>query len=257
MNSVLYPALSMYITDQPQFLNAACEFHTDLEPLTLLDALKKIEVEMGRNLNGQRYGPRTIDLDILTFSNTIVNEPDGKLVIPHPRIAERQFVLRPLCDISPSLEIETQNNGIRTVAEQLDILEQKEGDAGLTHVTPFQTGRQIRWGEKTWLMGIINATPDSFSDGGRIQTVDAALRQAELFSMNGFHIVDVSCLALKVAVKQYFLVLYQFFPNFRFSYFPCRNQNTQTIGNFYTNRLVDKALALVLNLLLRTRNCYA
>lgn len=204
----------MYVTDQPAFLNAACEFHTNLEPLALLDALKKIEVEMGRNLYGQRYGPRTIDLDVLTFSNIVVNEPDGKLTIPHPRIAERQFVLRPLCDISPTLKIKTQNDDVRTVTEQLNILKQEEGDAGLVRVTPSQTGRLIQWGEKTWLMGIINATPDSFSDGGRIRTVDTALRQAELFSMNGFHIVDVSCFVFQVAFKQYLSALHQFFPNF-------------------------------------------
>lgn len=82
--------------NQPKFLNAAAKIQTKLTPLALLQGLKKIEKELGR-INTVRYGPRTIDLDILFYGNKIINRKNLK--IPHPKIFEREFVVKPLSQI--------------------------------------------------------------------------------------------------------------------------------------------------------------
>jgi 2-amino-4-hydroxy-6-hydroxymethyldihydropteridine diphosphokinase len=90
-------------TDQPPFLNGAAVVETDLEPRALLDALLAVERELGRTRDGLRFGPRTIDLDLLVFGNREVSEPG--LTVPHPRLAERAFALEPLVELDPELEI--------------------------------------------------------------------------------------------------------------------------------------------------------
>lgn len=87
------------VLDQPDFVNAAVLLETKLEPRALLAALKSLERELGRE-PGTRYGPRAIDLDILAYDDLVVNEPD--LVIPHPHLYERAFVLVPLAEIDPA-----------------------------------------------------------------------------------------------------------------------------------------------------------
>ena len=82
--------------DQPPYLNAALVAETGLEPLDLLRELKRIEFDLGRR-EGRRWGPRPIDLDILFFGDMTMESET--LTIPHPRIAERAFVLAPLTDI--------------------------------------------------------------------------------------------------------------------------------------------------------------
>ena len=89
--------------DQPRFLNGAVALETDLEPRELLDALLGVERDLGRTREGPRFGPRTIDLDLLVFGDREVAEPG--LTVPHPRLAERVFALEPLADLDPDLEI--------------------------------------------------------------------------------------------------------------------------------------------------------
>lgn len=92
------------VTDQPRFLNAVAELRTDLRPRELLEQLLAIERELGRERSGeQRWGPRTIDLDLLLYGDEIIDEPG--LTVPHPRLAERRFVLEPLAELSPGLEL--------------------------------------------------------------------------------------------------------------------------------------------------------
>ncbi len=86
------------VVKQPAFINMAVEIETDLTPLRLLSILKKIETAMGRE-DTFRWGPRIIDLDILLYDDLLVNEPG--LVIPHPFMHERDFVLKPLSEIAP------------------------------------------------------------------------------------------------------------------------------------------------------------
>ena len=91
------------VTDQPMFLNGAAALETALSPRELLDVLLRIEQELGRVRDDQRWGPRTIDLDLLVYGDEIVDEPG--LRVPHPRLHERRFALEPLADLEPTLEI--------------------------------------------------------------------------------------------------------------------------------------------------------
>lgn len=91
------------VTDQPDFLNAVVALETALEPHDLLDALLAIERAAGRQRNGERWGPRTLDLDVLHVAGRAIN--DERLTLPHPHIADRAFVLLPLHDVAPELEI--------------------------------------------------------------------------------------------------------------------------------------------------------
>ena len=93
-------------TDQPEFLNGAVSVETSLSPRELLDALLRVEQELGRVRDEERWGPRTIDLDLLVYGDEIVNEPG--LRVPHPRLHERRFALEPLVDLEPELEIPGQ-----------------------------------------------------------------------------------------------------------------------------------------------------
>jgi 7,8-dihydro-6-hydroxymethylpterin-pyrophosphokinase len=88
------------VLDQPRFLNAALRGHTALPPTELLGLLKRIERELGRG-SGPRFGPRVIDLDILLFGDQEIES--AGLTIPHPRMAERPFVLVPLAEIAPDM----------------------------------------------------------------------------------------------------------------------------------------------------------
>jgi 2-amino-4-hydroxy-6-hydroxymethyldihydropteridine diphosphokinase len=92
--------------DQPRFLNGAAALRTELGPRDLLDRMLEIERGLGRVREGARYGPRTIDLDLLLYGDAVVDEPG--LEIPHPRLAERVFVLEPLVELNPNLEVPGQ-----------------------------------------------------------------------------------------------------------------------------------------------------
>ena len=87
--------------DQPEFVNAAAGMLTQLSPRELLIQLKRVEAALGRELPVVRWGPRRIDLDLLVYSTVRVAESD--LVVPHPGLPERNFVLYPLRDIAPEL----------------------------------------------------------------------------------------------------------------------------------------------------------
>jgi 2-amino-4-hydroxy-6-hydroxymethyldihydropteridine diphosphokinase len=91
------------VLDQPRFLNAAARLTTDLEPRALLDRLLAVENALGRVRTGERYGPRTIDLDLLLYGDRVIDEPG--LRVPHPRLSERRFVLEPLAELDPALEV--------------------------------------------------------------------------------------------------------------------------------------------------------
>lgn len=99
--------------DQPEFLNAVVALDTQLSARELLAELQRIEAEQGRRRTARRWGPRTLDLDLLLFGDETIETPE--LVVPHPRLAERAFVLRPLADLEPGLAVP----GRGTVAELL------------------------------------------------------------------------------------------------------------------------------------------
>lgn len=85
---------------QRRYLNGACALETTLEPSALLAVLQRIESDLGRT-RGERWSPRTVDLDLLFFGDRVVHEPN--LEVPHPRAHERAFVLEPLLEIAPDL----------------------------------------------------------------------------------------------------------------------------------------------------------
>jgi 2-amino-4-hydroxy-6-hydroxymethyldihydropteridine diphosphokinase len=114
--SGLYRTPPWGLLEQPSFINAAVQLDTVLSPHALLDALFAIEQKAGRE-RMQRNGPRTLDLDLLHVDD--VQLADEQLTLPHPRMAERAFVLLPLHDIAPGLQLQ----GLDTVAELLSRLD--------------------------------------------------------------------------------------------------------------------------------------
>jgi 2-amino-4-hydroxy-6-hydroxymethyldihydropteridine diphosphokinase len=88
--------------DQPRFLNGAAELETTLRPHDLLEVLFDVERELGRERR-ERWGPRTIDLDLLLYGAEVVDEPD--LTVPHPRLHVRRFALEPLAELDPDLDV--------------------------------------------------------------------------------------------------------------------------------------------------------
>jgi len=110
--SRLYRTPPWGMLEQPPFINAAVELDTALSPHALLDAMLAIEQRAGR-VRAERNGPRTLDLDLLHVDG--VQLADSRLTLPHPRMAERAFVLLPLHDIAPTLQLPGQ----ATVAELL------------------------------------------------------------------------------------------------------------------------------------------
>ena len=98
--SALYDTEPVGEVDQPNFLNAVAQIDTELTARQLLWNLQLIEKRLGR-VRSQRYGPRTIDLDLLLYGNLVVDEPDLK--VPHPELVRRSFVLVPLVELDPLL----------------------------------------------------------------------------------------------------------------------------------------------------------
>ncbi|CCM06058.1 uncharacterized protein FIBRA_08305 [Fibroporia radiculosa] len=232
--SFMYETAPMYVTDQPKFANCACMIETDMAPLELLKRAKEIESIVGR-IASFRNGPRAIDVDILTFDSLIMDsrlEPargsldnlEGELVIPHPRIAEREFVLRPLNDMVPDYVHPKLGKSIRQLFTELSC-EQPADSAPMCKVMPFPRypisapsesqpfsptlsniptvpSTATYWkfplssttpiaDQKVYIMGTLNATPDSFSDGSLHNTVDTALAYTRSAVANGADVIDI------------------------------------------------------------------
>jgi len=101
--SSLYQSPPMGPQDQPDYVNAVMAIKTELSAIRLLRALQKIELDQGRVRKDERWGARTLDLDILLYGQQVINQPN--LIIPHYGIAERAFVLYPLQEIAPEMTI--------------------------------------------------------------------------------------------------------------------------------------------------------
>jgi 2-amino-4-hydroxy-6-hydroxymethyldihydropteridine diphosphokinase len=104
------------VVDQPPFLNGAVQVETTLLPRVLLDTLLEIERALGR-VREERWGPRTVDLDLLVYGSETVDEPG--LRVPHPRLHERRFALEPLAELEPALDIP----GVGRVSDALAALD--------------------------------------------------------------------------------------------------------------------------------------
>ncbi|KAK4530072.1 hypothetical protein CCYA_CCYA03G0929 [Cyanidiococcus yangmingshanensis] len=186
--SRLYETEPLYRTAQPAFLNAVVVLRTDREPTALLTELERIEKDHGRIHKGQldqQYGPRTLDLDILLAERW---QADGfralsplqtpRLTIPHPRMAERAFVLRPLRDLGITVP------GARPLPGLVQQVVVSANEVSFPVRRPAPTMPHI--------MGILNVTPDSFSDGSADNlSVSNALRTADRLVHHGARVLDV------------------------------------------------------------------
>ena len=128
-HTILVARSGFYITEpvdfieQDWFVNAVAKVETRLSPCSLLEALMTIETALGRRRDSVRFGPRTIDLDIILYDRQVIDSPE--LVVPHPRMHKRRFVLAPICDIDPELLHPTLNRTMGQLLESLDISGQK------------------------------------------------------------------------------------------------------------------------------------
>lgn len=99
--SPFYETAPVGVTEQPDFLNAVLRLATKLSPRELLHRIQHIETDLFNRKRTLRWGPRNMDLDLLLYGTTVISSDD--LSIPHPAMAERRFVLQPLCDLAPGL----------------------------------------------------------------------------------------------------------------------------------------------------------
>ncbi|CAJ0827217.1 6250_t:CDS:2 [Entrophospora sp. SA101] len=155
--SFLYETSPMYITDQPKFLNAACRVATSLDPEALLKKLQEVEYNMGR------------------FEKSYV---------------KYEFVLRPLCDIGKKVEHPKLYKTCGQLLSQLLNSQSYNSDNVINKILPIRKSTWT-WNTKTFIMGIINVTPDSFSDGGLFTSVDDAVNHAEKLVAEGADIIDI------------------------------------------------------------------
>ncbi|KAF5778651.1 putative 2-amino-4-hydroxy-6-hydroxymethyldihydropteridine diphosphokinase [Helianthus annuus] len=209
-HACLYETEPAYVTDQPLFLNSAIRGVTKLGPHELLSTLKKIEKEMGRT-KGIRYGPRPIDLDILFYGKYRINSEI--LTVPHERIFERPFVMAPLVDLLGSdIDDDTvlrwhsfSKNGLFESWEKLGG-EALIGKDGLRRVLPVNN-QLWDWSKRTSVMGILNLTPDSFSDGGKFDSVGSTISRVKTMISEGAEIIDLGAqstrpMATKISVEE-------------------------------------------------------
>mmetsp|Transcript_25160 Transcript_25160/g.25360 ORF Transcript_25160/g.25360 Transcript_25160/m.25360 type:complete len:483 (+) Transcript_25160:67-1515(+) len=189
-SSFLYETPAKYYTDQPNFLNAACHIDTALDPISLLKELKKIENDIGRKKNFPN-GPRVIDLDLLLYNDDVIAFPD--LQVPHTRLQERAFVLQPLCDINPNILHPTLKKTMRELFDSLpDELAQE-----ITRVIPLGVSDDrcrlvdISPEARPLVMGVLNTTPDSFSDGGKYETIEEKIQAVRDMITDGADIIDI------------------------------------------------------------------
>lgn len=194
-SSPIYETEPWGYQDQPPFLNQVLGGVSTLSASDLLTHIKAIEIALGRE-DTFRYGPRLIDIDILLFDDRVVDK--SGLTIPHPRLEERPFVLVPLSDLAPDLAHPQHGRSVREMlAAMHGVPEQyrRYGENPELYASELMLGgRRFQWGTRTYLMGIVNVTPDSFSGDGILQQQDpvsTALRQAKLFVEAGADFIDV------------------------------------------------------------------
>ncbi|HSW37330.1 MAG TPA: 2-amino-4-hydroxy-6-hydroxymethyldihydropteridine diphosphokinase [Candidatus Saccharimonadales bacterium] len=112
----LYASKAVGYTDQPDFINTAVSGETVLDPAELLKFVKEVEEQVGR-VERFRWGPREIDIDIIFYNDSVVQQDN--LVIPHPRFAERDFVLQPICDLDPTFIDPLSKRSVKQLLEAL------------------------------------------------------------------------------------------------------------------------------------------
>ncbi|KAF1777021.1 Dihydropteroate synthase-like [Phytophthora cactorum] len=170
--SRLYTTAPQYVEDQPAFLNIVARLRTELKPTELLGAFKTIEREIGRTPS-LRWGPRLIDVDILLYDDLDLktDTDEGPLIVPHERIAERDFVLAPLCDLAPDLVHPVLKQPMQQLYDTLQAGEQR-------YVPPVP-------------MLPVDKSAPCFTDGAELETVAAAVQKALEMEQAGVDIIDI------------------------------------------------------------------
>jgi dihydroneopterin aldolase / 2-amino-4-hydroxy-6-hydroxymethyldihydropteridine diphosphokinase / dihydropteroate synthase len=182
-SSFLYETRPMYVENQPLFLNGVIKIHTKLDPKSLLWCLKRIEAKVGR-VERERNGPREVDLDILLYDHLEIQEQD--LIVPHPLMKERLFVLKPLCDVGADFEHPSFHRPCSHLLKmRFESLKDDSEIEQIYKVLAIKGGKMFNLSKKTLVMGILNVTPDSFSGDGSYYIPEE--EQALLFSMSQFN----------------------------------------------------------------------
>lgn len=168
--SPIYLTAPVPISDQPWYHNAVIGISTDQSPSDLLKTLQSIENNFGR-VRTIRNAPRVIDLDIVAYHDVVQNDDD--LILPHPRMHERAFVLYPLRDIARNWVHPVSRKHINDLIKSIP------------------DGQDIECEMRPLIMGIVNVTPDSFSDGGKFASTDAAIQHGLQLIAEGADILDI------------------------------------------------------------------
>ena len=185
--SSIYETEPWGYADQPRFLNAVCSGETELSAAGLLDCVKTIETEMGRTATF-RFGPRVIDIDLLLYGDAIIEQEDFR--VPHAHLHERDFVLAPLNEIAPNAIHPRLGKTIGELSAALDLSKVRAFAR-----RPLRVGsRWLHWGRQTYVMGILNVTPDSFSGDGLLKKEDwitTTVDRGRAMLQAGAHLLDV------------------------------------------------------------------
>lgn len=170
--------------DQP-YLNLALQCETTLEPTALLAQLKKIEWSIGRKPEKRHWGPRIIDIDILAWDDLVIQT--DTLTVPHDSLQERPFALWPLADIAPEwpFPLPGKNHG-KTAAQIVE-----EWGSRFSGEAPFHTKQINHRIDTPIIVGIVNVTPDSFSDGGKYLHAEVAAQHALDLVAAGAEVIDI------------------------------------------------------------------
>lgn len=121
--SPFYQTEPVDFTDQDWFVNSAARVETAMKPLDLLKTLQNIQHQVGRSKDTVRFGPRILDMDIIFYDALVLDSPE--LVIPHPRMHKRRFVLEPICDIDPNIVHPLLQKTVQEILDDLDTANQK------------------------------------------------------------------------------------------------------------------------------------
>ncbi|WP_284316699.1 dihydropteroate synthase [Labrys miyagiensis] len=166
----------LYLTEpvprsrQPWYANQVIAVETQLAPHEVLALLLKVELLFGRE-RSERNASRTLDLDLIAYGQEVIATSD--LIVPHPRMHERAFVLAPLADIAPDWRHPITGETVRAMLAASD-------RANVRALRPVPL-----------LMGVVNVTPDSFSDGGRYDAAETAIAHARALMDDGADILDI------------------------------------------------------------------
>jgi 2-amino-4-hydroxy-6-hydroxymethyldihydropteridine diphosphokinase/dihydropteroate synthase len=183
ISDALLPDNAPATWDAP-YLNLAIRCETTQKPHDLLYHTKNIEAVIGR-VSGQDWGPRPIDIDILAWDNLI--QYDEKLHIPHEHLHTRPFALWPLADVAPEWVYPLENQLYGKTAAEIVL----QWGSRFNGEAPLHTRQILQRIDTAELMGIINVTPDSFSDGGMLIDVSSTIKHAHSLVNAGANLLDI------------------------------------------------------------------